>query len=181
MKKFLKSTLAVFLMIGMMLGLTACGGTPLTKENVVGTYRVTYIVATPKEGDTSTASAELSRAEFEAIVARKDAGTATTQDNDNYARYAGEFEIEYKVTEDGNIYQVDGIYHPNTDEREDLLLGTWEIKNGSLVYDCIIDKIDEFSAEWKNGKIEITEIVKDGTSIATYGVVKYVITLEKVA
>ena len=151
MKRLFKSTLVVCLLLCMVLGLSACGGKPLTEENVVGRYQIVQVVYTPAEENTHgfTRAVNLTRADFEAIVARKDAGTSTAQDDEDYMYYGSYFDCVTEVRADGSIYD----YHGDSPE---MLNGYWEIRDGKLEYNCEYNDIDQYTAEWDNGKIKIT-------------------------
>ena len=171
MKKLLKSTLAVCLLLCMMFGLTACGGKPLTKENLVGRYQITSIVYTPAEENTHgiNRAVNMTKADYDALVARREAGTATEQDDQDYVYFGYGFENVTEVREDGTIYD----YHNDDPE---MLNGYWEIKDGKLEYRNGYNNIDEYIAEWDNGKIKITCTVERSAELQ--GVTYYI--LEKI-
>lgn len=167
MKKLLKSTLVACLMICMLLGFTACGAKPLTEENIVGRYQITQLVYTPSEDNHGLNRAvSMSRADYDALVARREAGTATAQDEEDYTYFSSDFECVMEVRADGTIYDYYG-------DDPEMLDGYWEIVDGKIEYTCELNTLDQFTAEWDNGKIIITWTLDrsdtfQGTTVWTY-------------
>ena len=173
MKKILKSTLVVCLMLCMVLGLTACGNLPLTEENVVGNYEMTHLTYTANENNThGYQSCDYSKKQYEEMIARKEAGTATTKEAENdYYVIAGCFEETAEIRADGTMYS----HYKNA---EDFWGANWKIVNGEFVYELLYSYGDEFDAKWENNKIILTRTVTVETD-AEYGVTVY--TYEKVS
>ena len=169
MKKILKSTLMVCLLLCMVFGLVACGEKPLTKKNVVGRYQITQVVYTPATENTYGFNREvnMTRADYEALVARREAGTATEQDNQDYIYFGSYFDCVTEVREDGTVYDYFG-------DDPETLNGHWEIKDKKLEYTNGYNSIDQYTAEWNNGKIKITCIVdrSDPLQGVTYYILK---------
>ena len=154
MKRFFKSTLVACLMLCMMLGLVACGNLPLTEENVVGSYKITRVVYTANENNTAGyQSCDYTKEQYDALIARREAGTATAQDDNDYYVIAGLFDGEMEVRADGTIYEI-------YDGSPDFWAATWKIEDGKFVYK-ILQGLDyaEYSAEWENNKLVLTRNV----------------------
>lgn len=170
MKKLLKSVLAICLLLCMSVGFAACGELELTKENLVGSYKITHVVYTASEENTAGyASCDYTPEQYNALLAKIDAGTQTAKEQDDYYIVSGYFECVIEVREDGTIYD---IWEDSPEFKE----GEWKIEDGKLVYTCSYDHLDTYSAEWDDGKIIITHL--NERPDPTQGTI--VITLEKV-
>ena len=173
MKKLLKSTLAVCLLFCMMFGLTACGNLPLTEENAVGNYQMTHMTYTASEDNThGYQSCDYSKKQYEELLVRIEAGTATAKETDNdYYVIAGCFDETFDVRLDGTIYS---IYEDATD----FWGANWKIKDGEFVYESLMGGYDnEYSAKWENNRVVLTQTITGsdpfkGVIVYTYEKVK---------
>ena len=150
MKKLLRSTLAVCLLLCMVLGLTACGAKPLKEEDVIGTWQTTHVTYTADARNTAGyQSCDYTKAQYVELLAKIDANTATAKEQDDYYALSGFFDVDTAVRADGKIYDVDGTV--------EYLLASWEIEDGKFVYTLIMNAgLDTSTAEYKNGKIIVT-------------------------
>lgn len=174
---FLTCAMALAVMFITVFGLAACGEKPLTEENVVGTYEVTNASYTPSEGNTyNTEPATCTKAEYNAIAAKVEAGQELTQEESYkyYEVFDGFFE-KYEVKPDHNIHVIGSLYD---------VQATWKIENGKIIYTEVQQGTYPLSgwsydAAWDNGKIIITVTVPDGPGATLAGTI--VFTLEKIA
>lgn len=170
---FLTSILALAMVIAVMFGFAACGEEKieLTEENLVGTYDVTNAAFTPTaENQYNRQAATCTKAEFDAIKAKIEAGTALTEDEQYkyYEVFDGYFE-RYEIKADNTITV-------NTHQT-----ATWAIENGELSYTSTIpgNTSWQFAVAWDNGKVIVTITVPNAQGAAMAGTM--VLTLEKVA
>ena len=169
---FLTGILAVAMMLVVMFGFAACGDAKveLTEENLVGTYDVTNAVFTPTaENQYNRQAATCTKAEFNAIKTKAEAGTELTEDEEYkyYEVFDGYFET-YEIKADNTIV----VSNNQT--------ATWAIENGELTYTSTIQGNTswQFSVAWDNGKIIVTITVPNAQGAAMAGTM--VLTLEKV-
>ena len=169
---FLTGVIAVAMMFVVMFGFAACGEAKieLTEENVVGTYDVTNAAFTPTaENQYNRQAATCTKAEFEAIKAKVDAGTELTEDEEyKYNEVFYDYFARYEIKAD------------NTIAIENHQVATWAIENGELTYTSTIQGNTDwqFAVAWDNGKIIVTITVPNAQGAAMAGTM--VLTLEKV-
>ncbi len=171
-KLLLTSIFLIVLSFVVMFGFAACGDgkVELTEDNLVGTYDVTNAAFTPTaENQYNRQAATCTKAEFDAIKAKVDAGTDLTADE------------EYKYFEvfDG-FFERYGINENKTVTVDNQQRATWAIENGELTYESTLQgNINwTFAVEWDNGKVVVTITVPNSQGATMAGTM--VLTLEKV-
>ena len=175
----LASFIALAMMFVAMFGFAACGTktVALTEENLVGTYDVVNASFTPTAENTyNTQSATCTKAEYDAITAKVEAGQELTADESyKYNEVFDGFFGKYEVKADHNIHVV-GMAQE--------VQATWAIEDGKIVYTEVQQGSYPlsgwtFDCAWDNGKVVITITVPNGTGATMAGTM--VLTLEKVA
>ena len=152
MRKILKSTLAVCLLLCMAFGLAACGNTGLKAEDLVGHYQLVHLTYTASAENTAGyQSCEYTKEQYLVLEAKIDAGEATQKEENDYYAMAGNWDGYMDVREDGTVYDV-------YETSPELFVGNWEIKDGELVYTQTLNSIDTYTAEYKDGQIIVTWI-----------------------